>query len=141
MAISEHPAPGALLICDFSPGFREPEMVKRRPVVVISPKIRARAGLCTVVALSTTTPYPMMPYHCEITPLPPLPAPWLSGPMWVKGDMVAAVGFHRLDFFRYAKDRTGRRVYRYDPLPPEDFRRVRRCVLAALGLASLTQHL
>jgi len=141
MAITEHPAVGALLICDFWPGFREPEMVKRRPVVVISPKIRARAGLCTVVALSTTKPTPIMPYHCEITPHPPLPLPWLPGPIWVKGDMVVAVGFHRLDFFRSGKDRSGKRIYRYDPLSSEDLRKVRRCVLAVLGLANLTKHL
>ena len=64
MAIREHPPTGSILMCDFNAGFREPEMVKRRPVVVISPKIRARPGLCTVVALSTTVPAPVMDYHC-----------------------------------------------------------------------------
>ncbi|MEQ9178418.1 MAG: type II toxin-antitoxin system PemK/MazF family toxin, partial [Nitratireductor sp.] len=34
-------------MCDFNTGFRVPEMVKRRPVVVISPKIKARPRLCT----------------------------------------------------------------------------------------------
>ena len=31
------PKPGMLLMCDFDTGFRPPEMVKVRPVVVISP--------------------------------------------------------------------------------------------------------
>ena len=52
MAIGEHPAPGTILICDFKQGFREPEMVKQRPVIVLSPKIGIRAKLCTVVALA-----------------------------------------------------------------------------------------
>jgi mRNA interferase MazF len=46
---------GQILICDFSSGFVEPEMVKVRPVVVISPKPRKSIhSLCTVVPLSTT---------------------------------------------------------------------------------------
>lgn len=140
MAISEHPQLGTVLICDFS-GFLEPEMVKRRPVVVVSPKIRFRAGLCTVVALSTTPPDRVMPYHCQVTLDPPLPPPWRSGPLWVKGDMVYAVGYHRLDFVRMGKSRSGRQTYRYEPLPADDLSRVRQVILSGLGLASLTRHI
>jgi mRNA interferase MazF len=96
MPIKEHPLLGSILMCDFSSGFREPEMVKRRPVVVISPKIRQRPKLCTIVALSTTAPYPVMPYHCQIDIEPDLPMPLASRGLWVKGDMINAVGFHRL---------------------------------------------
>jgi len=56
MAINEHPVSGTILMCNFAPGFQQPEMVKRRPVIVISPKISRRPNLCTVVALSTTAP-------------------------------------------------------------------------------------
>lgn len=97
MAISDHPAIGSILLCDFNTGFKAPEMVKRRPVVVISPKIRSRAGLCTVVALSTKDPQPVMSYHCRLKIEPILPEPWNSESMWIKGDMVYAAGFHRLD--------------------------------------------
>lgn len=76
VAIREHPKIGTILICDFDQGFKEPEMVKRRPVIVVSPKISTRPGLCTVVALSTTEPRPKMPFHCEIDLDPPLPPPW-----------------------------------------------------------------
>src|SRR3546814_2783938 len=113
-------------LCDFDAGFKQPEIVKRRPVVVISPKIAVRAGLCTVVALSTTHPRPQMPYHCQVTIDPPLPPPWDDIPRWVKGDMIYAVGFHRLDLPRYGKDQYGNRVYRMTPIPVEDLRRVRR---------------
>lgn len=141
MAIEEHPPIGSVLLCDFNQGFKEPEMVKRRPVVVISPKISIRAGLCTVVALSTSEPKPKMPYHCQITLNPPLPEPWGDTPRWVKGDMVCAVGFHRLDFPRFGKGMDGKRVYRYNAISDEDLRRVRQCVLCGLGLSSLTKHL
>jgi hypothetical protein len=37
MSISEHPHTGVVVMCDYNSGFRLPEMVKRRPVVIISP--------------------------------------------------------------------------------------------------------
>jgi len=40
LALQFSPAPGAIVICDYSTGFRPPEMVKVRPVVVISPRRR-----------------------------------------------------------------------------------------------------
>jgi uncharacterized protein YifN (PemK superfamily) len=141
MPIREHPEPGTILVCDFNAGFREPEMVKRRPVVVVSPKISIRAGLCTVVALSTTPPSPVMSYHCELVLDPPLPEPWNKGAMWVKGDMIVASGSHRLDFIRTGKNELGERVYREEQIPADDLRRVRSCILSALGLASLTIYL
>src|SRR3546814_2449978 len=45
-SIGEHPPTGTILTCNFDAGFKEPEMVKRRPVIVVSPKISIRAGLC-----------------------------------------------------------------------------------------------
>ena len=140
MAIGEHPVPGTILICDFNQGFREPEMVKQRPVIVLSPKIGIRAKLCTVVALSTTPPQPQMPYHCKLEIDPPLPPRW-SGENWVKGDMIYAVGFHRLDLIRLGKDNTGKRQYRYDIITPEQMKAVRTCVLRGIGLGILTKHL
>jgi mRNA interferase MazF len=141
MSIAEHPALGTVLICDFGTGFREPEMVKRRPVIVISPKIQARSQLCTVVALSTTAPHRPMPFNCEIRLDPPLPPPWARGSMWVKGDMIYAVALHRLDLVRCGKETSGRRAYRYDVIPDLDMRRVRTAVLHGLGLSALTKHL
>ena len=116
-------------------------MVKRRLVVVLSPKIRFRPGLCTVVPLSTKPPDPVMPFHCEIDLDPPPPDPWGEITRWVKADMVCSVGFHRLDFLRLGKDGAGKRLYRYDTISDEDMRRIRACVLSSLGLSSLTKHL
>ena len=141
MAISEHPRFGAVLMCDFLSGFREPEMTKYRPVVVVSPRIEARPGLCTVVSLSTTAPDPVMPYHCQIDLRPRLPFPWESDGIWVKGDMVNAVGFHRLNLVRQGKARDGKRIYVYEPLPDATLKLIRQCILRAMGLGSLTKHL
>lgn len=141
MPIQEHPYTGSILLCDFSVGFKVPEMDKRRPVVILSAKIAARPNLCTVVALSTTKPEPVMSYHHVISIDPPLPKPWQSKDIWIKGDMVNAVGFHRLDFFRTGKDLTGKRQYYYQPLSNENIMTVRSCVLKALNLSTLTKHL
>ena len=141
MAIRQHPALGTVVMCDFGTGFVEPEMVKRRPVVVISPKIAARPYLCTVVALSTKRPNPVMPYHCQIDLRPRLPPPFQSDGVWVKGDMVNAVGFHRLDLVRLGKERSGKRVYLYEPLSDDALRKIRACVLRAIGLPALTKRL
>jgi uncharacterized protein YifN (PemK superfamily) len=141
MAITEHPATGTILTCDFDAGFKKPEMVKRRLVVVVSPKIRLRPGLCTVVPLSTTEPIPKTSYHCKITIDPPLPERWGNVERWVKGDMICAVGFHRLDLIRLGKDVNGKRQYRYDTLRDDQLIVVRKCILCSLGLAVLTKHL
>ena len=54
MAITIHPRPGQILLCDFSQGFREPEMVKsKRPVIVLTPAFKNRPELVTIVPLST----------------------------------------------------------------------------------------
>ena len=141
MAIREHPALGTVLTCDFSQGFAPPEMVKRRPVIVISPKIANRGGLCTVVALSTTPPDPVMPYHQQIDIRPRLPVRWQSDGVWIKGDMVLAVALHRLDFLSHGKDRTGKRRYHYAPVEEGILKLVRSCVLRSIGLGILTKHL
>ncbi|EJW12657.1 hypothetical protein A33M_1808 [Rhodovulum sp. PH10] len=141
MAIREHPAQGTILVCDFDSSFKVPEMVKSRCVVVLSPKISGRPGLCTVVCLSTTDPDPVMSYHCRLDIDPPLPKPWMSSGVWVKGDMLYTVGFHRLNLLRLGKDRVGKRLYRWDTLAADQMQEVNACVLNGLGLGRLTRHL
>jgi uncharacterized protein YifN (PemK superfamily) len=141
MGIREHPAQGSLVTVDYDKGgFIAPEMVKRRLAVVISPRITARPFLCTVVPLSLTPPLKELPFHKEIAIPFALPKEWGLHPRWVKGDMVSAVGFHRVDLLRLGKDATGKRVYQMEPLPPQIFRVVRQCVLHGMGLSTLTKH-
>ena len=118
------------MVCDYRTGFRAPEMVKLRPAVVISPRSRT-SRLCTVVPLSTTEPSPLLPWHYEV----PVASYWRPHDkrVWVKGDMVATVGFDRLSMLRQ-KDRQGKTIYRRLYLTPDDLQAIRACVRAALQL-------
>ena len=137
MAIKEHPPIGTILRCDYNHGFVAPEMVKPRLIVVVSHRIRARPGLCTVVPLSTTAPDPVMPYHVQLDISPALPEHYSSTGVWVKGDMINAVGFHRLNLVSFGKSQ-GRRAYYLNPLNDQQIKLIRNCILHGLGLSSLT---
>ncbi|TVR06488.1 MAG: type II toxin-antitoxin system PemK/MazF family toxin [Salinarimonadaceae bacterium] len=141
MAIKNHPVQGSIVTVDFSEGFRPPEMVKLRLAVVLSPNMRARPGLCTVVPLSLTPPERETPF-AKLLKVPfELPKRWGDQERWIKGDMINAVGFHRIDLLRLGKSKEGKRLYQTSALPPEAFNLVKRCVLHGLGLSSLTKHL
>jgi mRNA interferase MazF len=134
MAIQVAVGPGTILLCDYSlGGFLEPEMVKRRPAIVLSPRLPFRDGLCSVVPLSSSPPSRLVDYVVQLT-LPTLPAPFEEPVCWAKCDMVATVGFKRLDLFRTGRDQLGKRKYIHPVLAAEDLERVRQGVLAALGL-------
>ena len=139
MPIQYHPGQGAVVVVDFNSGFLTPEMVKRRPAIVICPQIATRPGLCTVVALSTSPPDLKMPYHAEITLPFALPPPFDSKTMWIKGDMVNTVGFHRIDLIRLGKDKFGNRQYLKTPVGTELLTVAHHCLLHSLGLSSLTK--
>lgn len=130
MALKFHPKPGTILICDYA-GFKAPEMVKRRPCVVVSPRLRRRDGLCTVVPLSTTPPYPPESYHYQITLDRPLPYPFGAAVMWAKCDMLATVSFDRLALIKIRK-----RQYIKPMLSAGDMFRIRICIMRALGIIS-----
>ena len=133
--ISFHPKRGSLLMVTYEPGFKLPEMVKRRLAVVVSPPMSRRGDLVTVVALSTTPPNPSLLHHCEIDIPFALPPQWQTR-CWVKGDMVNAVGFHRCDLVQLGKAQNGERVYQLTPLPPAIMDVIERCVKSAMGLKS-----
>ncbi|MFZ4526570.1 MAG: type II toxin-antitoxin system PemK/MazF family toxin [Chlorobium sp.] len=90
MNLSYHPKQGTIVICDFK-GFVAPEMVKRRPVVIVSPRMRQREGLCTIVPLSTTPPNDSEAYHYKLYINPVLPKPYDAEFHWVKADMIYTV--------------------------------------------------
>jgi mRNA interferase MazF len=133
-----HPNPGTVLLCNYDTGFVPPEMVKRRPVVVISPRLRNRDGLCTVVPLSSTAPNQPMDYHCQVRIVPALPAPWTAPSYWVKADMLATVGFNRLELIREKRQSFQARKNVIPVLGPDELLTIRNCVLHALGLGALT---
>ena len=133
MPLNFHPRPGMVLICDFNTGFKAPEMIKRRPVVVISPRRRRMSGLCTVVPLSTTEPNPIEPFHHRMD-MHSLPGTLARNETWAKCDMLATVSLARLDRVMIGKDTGGKRKYVVDPVTADDLASIRRGVLIALGL-------
>jgi mRNA interferase MazF len=142
MAIQFNPTQGTVLVCDFNTGFVEPEMVKRRPVVVVSPRLRTRERLCTVVPLSTTDPVVVAPYHYRICIDPPLPSPYDAKFHWVKADMIYTVSFGRLHCMFDGKDpASGKRNYDIRVIEREDLLKIQQCMLHAVGLSHLTSHL
>ncbi|MGJ3264786.1 MAG: type II toxin-antitoxin system PemK/MazF family toxin [Salinarimonas sp.] len=126
------PRPGQILVCHFGLGFRPPEMIKTRPVLVISPKRRDNVKLCTVLPISSTAPEEVRPFHYR------LPEGTLSASKyaeaWIKGDMVATVAHHRLDRLKI-----GFRRYESPLVPDEVLREARRCVLHATRMHALTE--
>ncbi len=134
MAIEYHPKRGTIVRVNFDQGFRVPEMVKKRLCVVLSPPIEARVGLCTVVPLSTTAPEKVMLYHYEFQIPFQLPHGWGNRTRWVKGDMVCAVGWHRIDLLRMGKDNNGKRQYQLNTLSSLHLKAISDCVLYSLGV-------
>jgi uncharacterized protein YifN (PemK superfamily) len=131
MALPYFPRRGEVLVCDFDTGFQPPEMVKKRPVVVVSRRDSHARRLCTVVPFSTTEPNPPGPWH---HPLPHVTVPGLraEAPIWAKCDMVATVSFERLTK-PYVKSRQGR-IYRELVLDPQDMTAIEACLRTYLGL-------
>ena len=127
MPITFHPHPGEVLICDFSTGFRPPEMVKRRHVVVVSPRRRHHSGLCLVVPFSTVAPEPIEAFH-HLIPVGAYPFFHPRRDVWAKGDMLTCVAFRRLDRVLLNGH------YVAPSLRPDDFTAIQRAVLAALEI-------
>ena len=128
--------PRTILICDFNRGgFRPPEMVKRRPCVVLVGSLPGRNNLHTVVPLSGTESPEDRKYHCRIELDDPLPQPFDETVWWAKADMCATVSLDRLDLFQTDRDQYGRRKYRTDLRLDEDqFERIKEATRWALGL-------
>lgn len=135
MALQYPPKVGQILVCQYPPCFEEPEMVKKRSVVVISPKFPGRSDLATVVPISATAPDPIMAYHCELPTLL-LPDYMQDGaPRWAKCDMVCTLSTTRLEMVKKGRDRsTGKRTYENKCLDLPTLLAVRRAVAAALGI-------
>jgi len=125
MALLYQPRPGDVVMCDFH-GYVVPEMVKRRPVVVLA-RNRQNRQLVTVVPLSTTQPNPLEPYHRQLAQSPLPSARGVT--CWAKCDMVATVSLSRLD-----RCKAGRGKFVVPALPAADVAAIRLAVAIALGV-------
>lgn len=132
MPLPYHPKPGTIVLCDYTTGFREPEMVKRRLAVTISPKLKRRDALVTVVPLSMSPPAPVESWHVVVPN--DIPDPWGPGLRWAKCDMVATVGYGRLNLPHSKHHVTGTRQYHQIELEDDLVRALRHAVAAAIGI-------
>lgn len=124
--IQFHPKKGTVLICDFR-GNEVPEITKKRPVVVITPRLPHRENLATIIPLSTTPPLYDVPYVVKLTGYygndPQRPQ------QYAKCDLVCSVSFRRLD-----RIKVGYRKYIAPELIEEDFNAVIQGLKKALSL-------
>lgn len=126
-----HPSPGDILICDYTTGFRPPEMVKRRLCIVVSPKLKRRHNLVSVVPLSETEPQPVEAWHHQVALVS---RSWGDGPRWAACDMIATVAYERLSRPHYRHPVTNSRLFERLSLSATDLAEVRARVTLALGL-------
>lgn len=132
LSLPYHPIAGTIVVCDYGTGFREPEMVKRRLAVTISPKLKRRNDLVTVVPLSQTEPLAFEAWHCRIDE--DVPLPWGPGPRWAKCDMIATVAYARLNLPHFRHPVTGVRQFVQIELDAIKVAELRAAAAAALGI-------
>jgi len=130
MALNFFPRAGQIYVCHFA-GFKKPEMIKPRPVIVISPRLPYRSEIVAVVPISLTAPKHNLPF-CYRLSKNYHPGEKDDLPSWAKADMLMNLGLYRLKAFK-----VGRRKYHYPTLTPEDLLGVRHAVLCGLGLDKL----
>jgi uncharacterized protein YifN (PemK superfamily) len=96
--IAFHPHTGTYLMCDFH-GCVEPEINKKRPVIVVTRVPYRSQRLCVVVPTSTTEPAHPQPYHVRLSrnyhPNEPD-----DMAVWAKCDLITNVSYARLDRFK-----------------------------------------
>lgn len=133
--ILNKPLVGEVFDCEFPSCFQPPEMVKRRPVVVISPKSVIRQGLVTVVPISMTAPEPLEPWHCEV-PLEAMPLPYQdkAGVRYAKCDMVYNLSVTRLNMVGIRVN--GKRESYKGRVSLATLQEIRRCAAIALGIGA-----
>lgn len=95
-AITFSPVEGTVLVCDFSIGFRPPEVIEKRPCVVIS-KQRTNRRLCVVVPISTTE---STNRKAIVVPLLSAKYPFLRRDGWAKCHAPSTVSITRLSMMR-----------------------------------------
>lgn len=139
MPIKYPPYSGQFLICDYR-GFVEPEMVKRRPVIVISPRDRLGYNLVHVIPLSTTAPIPVQSHHITIA-MPPRLVGREIGEMviaefsWAKCDLINTVSFSRLELIPIGRNAAGDRIYSSDRVPNDVLTNLRKSAAKRMGIA------
>lgn len=135
MALTFPPSPGDIFMCEFPACFSAPEMVKTRPVIVVSPRLQGRRDLAAVVPISNSAPDPPCPHHCEIrVALLPAFMQATGGNRWAKCDMIYTFNISRLSPIEKRRRSYEKRTYEYRKLDLESLQAVRRAAASGLGI-------
>lgn len=128
-SISFVPAAGMMLLCDFSTGFRPPEMIKVRVVIVVSERDKNR-DTCIVVPISTNE---NRDSDRPVVPLTQAKYGFLRADSWAKCQIPNAVALRRLYLLRGPD---GRGLDSHGTMiDAADLRAVRNGAEIAIGLA------
>lgn len=139
MALHFQPNFGQILICDFPSQFTPPEMIKRRPVVCVSPKYRNRYGVATVVPLSTTEPKVKSQFNVSVRLEQCINDEYPTLQCWAKCDMLYTLNYSRLNAPLLGK-REGKRQYNFMVLPPGTMCGILTGILAGLGIEGSVKY-
>jgi mRNA interferase MazF len=132
-AITFFPSDGTVLLCDFSGGFRPPEMIEIRPTIVISKKATNR-GSCVVVPISSRE---SRDDRAIVVPMQTAKYPFLRKDGWAKCHAPATISVTRLYLLRDAQ--TGRGLdTRGTMLDADDLAAVRNGVARFIGAMTPT---
>lgn len=130
MPIQFYPRSGQILVCDFK-GFKAPEMIKPRPVIIVSPRLPYRGEIVTVVPVSLTAPHHNEAYVVKLSKnYHPMEPDDLS--CWAKCDMIMNISKERLNGFK-----VGRRKWAAPQATADDLHAVKNGVLFGLGMGHL----
>ena len=132
--VQYYPGAWRVVMCDFHTGFKEPEIVKYRPVITASKSRNDGAPLCTVIPISTTPPIVVRDHHYQI-PDEALPNHLRNGEdHWVKVDMLTTVAHRRLTLLWHGRDHYGNRVYQTGKIPDEHIVAISSRIVGRLAL-------
>ena len=135
MPLQFHPKPGEIFMCDFPDSYMHGEMIKRRPVIVISKRLEGRSRLVNIVPISMTPPEPVRSHHVEIGRMSmPRGLRDQEGRRWAKCDMIYTMSLDRLDYVRGHRSRDGRRVTDAGALPVATLLAIRVAAADCLGV-------
>ncbi len=106
-------------------------MTKKRPVIIVSPRLPHRSKVAAIVPISTTAPKHDLPFVVRLSKNYH-PSEDEKDPCWAKCDMLLNISTERLQSFK-----VGRRKYHTPTLNDEDFKAVQQGVIHGLGLMHL----
>jgi uncharacterized protein YifN (PemK superfamily) len=126
--IQHNPHPGEVLYCNFE-DLKPPEMTKSRKVIVLSPRSRDFAADTFMVVPVSKSFRPASSHQCEFKPHSYFFFDEKE-PVWAVCDMVTTVARRRLNGIRFNNRNVKAQI------SAADLERVRRCVLAAMGMGN-----